>query len=81
MSDFIYSFISYRIHYSSYLDIFIPSVFVFFYSDTNKLLLCAPQERIVVTTVEDSVLRTEMVNFESQEEDVPKCILFFKPMS
>jgi hypothetical protein len=38
------------------------------------------QQRIV-TTVEDSVLRTEMTGLESQEEDDPKCILFFKPMS
>ncbi len=39
------------------------------------------QQHIVVT-VEDSVLRTEMAGLsESQEEDVPKCILFFKPMS
>jgi hypothetical protein len=38
------------------------------------------QQRIVAT-VEDSVLRTEMVVLESQEEDTPKCILFFKPMS
>jgi hypothetical protein len=35
----------------------------------------------VVTTVEESVLKTEMVGLESQEEDAPKCILFFKPMS
>jgi hypothetical protein len=34
-----------------------------------------------VTTVEDSVLRTEMDVLESQEEDDPKCILFFKAMS
>jgi hypothetical protein len=34
-----------------------------------------------VATVEDSVLRTEMDGFESQEEDDPKCILFFKTMS
>jgi hypothetical protein len=33
-----------------------------------------------VDTVEDSVLRTEMTDLESQEEDDPKCILFFKPM-
>jgi hypothetical protein len=33
-----------------------------------------------VSTVEDSVLRTEMAGLESQEEDVPKRILFFKPM-
>ena len=38
------------------------------------------QQRIVVT-VEDSVLRTEMTGLESQEEDAPKRILFFKPMS
>jgi hypothetical protein len=35
----------------------------------------------IVTTVEDSVLRTEMTGLESQEEDAPKRILFFKPMS
>jgi hypothetical protein len=39
-----------------------------------------PQQRIV-TTVEDSVLRTEMTDLETQEEDSPKCILFFKSMS
>ena len=38
------------------------------------------QQRIVAT-VEDSVLRTEMSALESQEEDDPKRILFFKPMS
>jgi hypothetical protein len=35
----------------------------------------------VVATVEDSLLRTEMADIESQEEDAPKRILFFKPMS
>jgi hypothetical protein len=34
-----------------------------------------------VSTVEDSVLKTEMAGLESQEEDAPKRILFFKPMS
>jgi hypothetical protein len=34
-----------------------------------------------VATVEDSVLQTEMTGLESQEEDDPKRILFFKPMS
>ncbi len=34
-----------------------------------------------MATVEDSVLRTEMAGLESQEEDAPKSILFFKPMS
>ncbi len=38
------------------------------------------QQRIVAT-VQDSVLRTEMAALESQEEDAPKRILFFKPMS
>ncbi len=35
----------------------------------------------VVATVEDSVLKMEIAGLESQEEDAPKCILFFKPMS
>jgi hypothetical protein len=45
----------------------------------QQLSLC-PQQ-CIVTTVEDSVLRTEMVGLESQEEDAPKRILFFKAMS
>jgi hypothetical protein len=35
----------------------------------------------VVATVEESVLKTEMTGLESQEEDDPHRILFFKPMS
>ena len=35
----------------------------------------------IVATVEESVLKTEMDGLESHEEDAPKCILFFKPMS
>jgi hypothetical protein len=35
----------------------------------------------VVATVEESVLKTEMTGLESQEEDAPNGILFFKPMS
>ncbi len=35
----------------------------------------------VVATVEESVLKTEMADLESQEEDAPKRLLFFKPMS
>ncbi len=46
---------------------------------TEQLNLLSQQR--IVTTVEDSVLRTEMVDLESQEEDSPKCILFFKSMS
>ncbi len=30
---------------------------------------------------EESVLRTEMAGLESQEEDAPKRVLFYKPMS
>jgi hypothetical protein len=40
-----------------------------------------PASPHIVATVEDSVLRTEMAVLESQEEDVPKRVLFFKPMS
>jgi hypothetical protein len=43
-------------------------------------LILYSQQRIVAT-VEDSVLRTEMTDLESQEEDAPKRILFFKHMS
>jgi hypothetical protein len=35
----------------------------------------------VVATVEQSVLRTEMAGLESQEEDTPKRVLFYKPIS
>ena len=35
----------------------------------------------VVATVEDSVLRTEMENLESEEEDAPRRVLWYKPMS
>ncbi len=38
-------------------------------------------QKRIVATVEDSVFRTEMSGLESQEEDAPKRILFFKPMS
>jgi hypothetical protein len=34
----------------------------------------------VVSIVEESVLRTEMAGLESQEEDAPKRVLFYKPM-
>ena len=35
----------------------------------------------IITTDEDSVLRTEMANLESQEEDARNRVLWFKPMS
>ena len=38
-------------------------------------------QQSVVATVEESVLKTEMTVLESQEEDAPKCLLFFKSMS
>jgi hypothetical protein len=34
-----------------------------------------------VATVEESVLRTEMAGLESQEEDAPHRVLFYKPMT
>ena len=46
---------------------------------TEQLSLRSQQS--IVATVEDSVLRTEMTDLESQEEDDPKSILFFKTMS
>ena len=46
---------------------------------TEQLSLCS--QKLIVGPVEDSVLQTEMTGFESQEEDSPKRILFFKPMS
>jgi hypothetical protein len=35
----------------------------------------------VVTTVEVSVLHIEMFSLESQEEDAPRRVLWYKPMS
>ena len=35
----------------------------------------------VVATVEDSALRTEMENLESEEEDASRRVLWYKPMS
>ncbi len=37
-------------------------------------------QQCVVTTVEESVFRMEMAGLESQEEDVPNRVLFYKPM-
>jgi hypothetical protein len=45
---------------------------------TEELSLRSQQH--IAATIEDSVLRTEMAGLESQEEDDPKRILFFKPM-
>jgi hypothetical protein len=49
-------------------------------SPRPEQLTLRSQQR-VVTTVEESVLKTEMTDLESQEEDTPKRLLFFKPMS
>ncbi len=43
--------------------------------------LTSRSQQSVVVTVEESVLKTEMDDLESQEEDAPKCILFFKTIS
>jgi hypothetical protein len=45
----------------------------------EQLRFHSPQ--CVVVTVEESVLKTEMADLESQEEDAPERILFFKSMS
>jgi hypothetical protein len=37
-------------------------------------------EQRVVDTVEDSALRAEMGSLESQEEDTPKRVLWYKPV-
>ena len=54
-----------------------------FYTTTSRQVeqLSSCSQQLVVATVEESVLKTEMSGLESQEEDAPKCILFFKPMS
>ncbi len=43
--------------------------------------LCLRVEQIVITTVEDSPLCTEMENLESDEEDASRRVLWYKPMS
>jgi hypothetical protein len=45
-----------------------------------KQLRLRAQQR-VVATVEHSVLRTEMENLESEEEDAPRRVLWYKSMS
>ncbi len=49
-------------------------------SRRHEQLSLRSQQRIVAT-VEESVLRMEMTGLESQEEDAPKRVLFYKPMS
>ncbi len=63
-------------HWKSFLDLKLK----FVGSRKQEQLISRCQQR-VVTTVEESVFRTEMTGLESQEEDDPKCVLFYKPMS
>ncbi len=63
-------------HWQPFLDLKI----MFAGSRRAEQLSLRSQQRMVAT-VEDSVLRTEMAGLEFQEEDVPKRILFFKPMT
>ncbi len=53
------------------------TTFYFVVSCRTEQLSLLSQQHIVVT-FEDSELRTEMDVLESQEEDDPKCILFFQ---
>ena len=43
--------------------------------------LCQRVQQRVVTTVEDSALRTEMKNLESDEEHTSRRVLWYKPTS
>ena len=63
-------------HWQPFLDLKL----MFAGSRRAEQLSLRSQQRIVAT-VEDSVLRTEMAGLESEEEDAPKRILFFKSMS
>ncbi len=63
-------------HWQPFLDLKL----MFAGSRRAEQLSLRSQQRIV-STVEDSVLRTEMAGLDSQEEDAPKRILFFEPMS
>ena len=60
--------------------------------DASNVAAIPPQNRLthqilsmwqqrVGATVEDSVLHTEMDNLESEEEDAPRRVLWYKPMS
>ncbi len=45
----------------------------------EQFRLCVKER--VVTTVEESVLREEMENFESQEEDTLERVIWYTPMT
>jgi hypothetical protein len=63
-------------HWQSFLDLKLM-----FAGSRRAEPLSLRSQQHIVATVEDSVLHTEMTGLESQEEDAPKCILFYKPMS
>jgi hypothetical protein len=53
------------------------SLFLQFFAGCVAEQLGLLSQQRIVAIVEDSVLRTEMTDLESQEEDDPKRILFF----
>jgi hypothetical protein len=63
-------------HWQPFLDLKLMSA-----GSRRDAQLSLRSQQHLVATVEDSVRRTEMAGLESQEEDAPKRILFFKPMS
>ena len=56
------------------------SKLTFAVSHRAEQLRLRTQQRIIATA-EDSVLRTEMANLERLDEEAPKRVLSFKPMS
>jgi hypothetical protein len=48
-------------------------------SCTEQLTFLSHQ--LIVVTIEDPVLRTELTGLETHEVDAPKCVLFFKPIN
>ncbi len=64
------------LHWQSFRDLKLK----FVGSRRQEQLSSRCQQR-VVATVEESVFRMEMTDLESQEEDAPKRVLFYKPMS
>ncbi len=63
------------LHYHPFRDLELK----FVGSRRQKQLSSRCQQR-VVSTVEESEFRMEMADLESQEEDAPKRVLFYKPM-
>ncbi len=63
------------LHWQPFRDLKLKSV-----GSRRQEQLSSRCQQCVVATIEESVLRTEMVGLESQEEDAPKRVLFYKPM-